>query len=103
MFPVRRSLVERILIAVVLLSVLGGSIALYAQRTSVTQQQLMINELAGLRNLIGAYYAERHVYPPSLEVFGAAAGERVDPYGMAYDYDPSTGWVRSASQRHEQW
>ena len=89
----------------------------YAKKA--TREQAMIYELKQLRSAVQIYTMASKIRPPDLKTaldakFGFGPGvqwtmkrnndqQPVDPFGNAYAYDTSTGWVASTSPGYEKW
>lgn len=109
-----RSTYEVVLIVLVVGLAVAVSVGIFARRTTLHSERLLISELALLRSRVCLYRARQGHVPPSLDrvlaerpdaagsLFGGS-GRPEDPFGNAYRYDASNGWVRSATEGYGYW
>jgi type II secretory pathway pseudopilin PulG len=117
-----RAKYEIVVVVIVVLLAIAVAIGLYAGRSKVHNDKLVINELSAIRSAVTLYADVNKAMPPNLEtltkstydVAGAnrpyldsiktnAEGKLVDPFGKPFVYDAKRGLVSSTSPGYEKW
>ena len=118
-----RSTLEIVIIIVIVALVVTVSIGIYAGNNRLNKSKALISELQAMRTGIMLYSKINGSTPPSLDVLAKevyasdngrdykfiskvhrnSKGEIIDPFGHAYSYSPSKGWVNSTTKGFERW
>lgn len=122
MYKAKRPAYEIVIVAIVVTLSIVLSAALYSGRMQIRKSNMIIHELAMLRSSITLYKMINRENPVDLEVLAKAtyqadeikrtyvdhlprdkSGKVVDPFGNAYRYDATSGWVQSTTKGFERW
>lgn len=119
----RRGLLEKVLLLVVFLGLLGFVTGHYVLESKVQKQDVVKNQLLMMRQGVSLFKMIEHRYPESLIELAQADykmpndqknrryvdnlplkdNKVVDPFGNPYAYNKARGFVSSATAGYESW
>ncbi len=117
-----RSKFEVFLVSIVVVLSIALGVAFYSGRARVDKGRLLMQELSMFRSAVATFNMLNHRLPNDLKelvdstydvgsekksftakVEQDGLGRLLDPFGNAYHYDPSAGWVNSTTEGYERW
>ncbi|MBT3182487.1 MAG: hypothetical protein HN337_08290 [Deltaproteobacteria bacterium] len=119
-----RTSIEKVVLLILFLGMLALVTVTFMKERTVTKQKSLYHELAILRQGVGTFQIIEKRHPKSLielamatyEIPGENARYKyvqmveigdnstvIDPFGNAYKYNPTNGWVKSTTPGYTDW
>ncbi|PIU57707.1 MAG: hypothetical protein COS89_03830 [Deltaproteobacteria bacterium CG07_land_8_20_14_0_80_38_7] len=118
-----RAKYEVVVVVILVVLCVGLTIGLYSSRTKVENDKVLMNELTAMRTAVSLYMTLNKAVPPNLNTLMTATydagdgvkrsyldklqlnveGGLVDPFGNAYGYDATRGYVYSTTKGYSNW